>query len=187
LFEKPTVAHLAAVIEEIQTNADGARAETQLVTLKDEVVLDPTICRTDKRNIKGDDLTEVLLTGATGFLGAFLLADLLQQTNARIYCLVRSNSPADATERLKKQLRFWRLWDDSFASRIVAVPGDLAQPFFALSRDYFNFFAKTVDAVYHSGAYVDFIQPYHRLKAVNVTGTATVLKLAAQGSYSLAN
>jgi thioester reductase-like protein len=183
LFEKPTVAHLAAVIEEIQTNARSGRAERQLVTLRDEVVLDPKICRTDEGNIQHNDVSQVLLTGATGFLGAFLLVDLLQRTNARVYCLVRSDSPAGATERLKKQLRSWRQWNESFASRIVAVPADLAQPFFGLPRDYFNFLADTVDAVYHSGAYVDFIQPYRRLKEANVTGTATVLKLAAQGRY----
>src|SRR5262249_38217738 len=64
-----------------------------------------------------------------------------------------------------------------------AVPADLAQPFFGLPRDYFNFLADSVDAVYHSGAYVDFIQPYRRLKEANVTGTTTVLRLAAQGRY----
>ncbi len=183
LFEKPTVAHLAGIIEEMQTNGRSSRAERQLVTLKDEVILDPTICRTDERNIEHDDVSQVLLTGATGFLGSFLLTDLLQQTNARIYCLVRSSSSADAAERLKSHLQSWMLWNQSFASRIVAVPADLAQPLFGLPRDYFNFLADTVDAVYHSGAYVDFIQPYRRLKEANVTGTATVLRLAAQGRY----
>jgi thioester reductase-like protein/FkbH-like protein len=185
LFEKPTAAHLAGVIEEIQTNGRSGRAEHQLINLKDELVLDPAIRRTDERSIETDDASQVLLTGATGFLGAFLLADLLEQTNARIYCLVRSNSSADATERLKLHLQSWMLWNKSFASRIVAVPADLGQPLFGLPRDYFDFLADTIDAVYHSGAYVDFIQPYPRLKEPNVTGTATVLRLAAQGRYKL--
>lgn len=183
LFEKPTAAHLAAVIEEMQNNGRSSRAERHSVALKDEVVLDPTIRRTDERNIEHADASRVLLTGATGFLGSFLLTDLLQQTNARIYCLVRSNSPADATEKLKRHLQSWMLWNEMFASRVVAVPADLTQPLFGLPRDYFDSLADTIDAVYHSGAYVDFIQPYHRLKEANVTGTATVLRLAAQGRY----
>ncbi|HTW66060.1 MAG TPA: thioester reductase domain-containing protein [Bryobacteraceae bacterium] len=183
LFEKPTAIHLAAVIEEMQTNRRSSRPERPLVALKDEADLDPAICRTDGRNIQHADASRVLLTGATGFLGSFLLADLLKQTNARIYCLVRSNSPADAMEKLKRHLQSWKLWNGSFASRAVAVPADLTQPLFGLPRDYFNDLADTIDAVYHSGAYVDFIQPYSRLKGSNVTGTATVLRLAAQGRY----
>jgi thioester reductase-like protein/FkbH-like protein len=183
LFERPTVAHLAAVIEETQANGRNSRTERQLVTLKDEVVLHPAVCRNDEGRIEHGDAPRVLLTGATGFLGSFLLADLLEQTNAQIYCLVRAKSPADASDRLKRCLQSWMLWNESFESRIVAVPADLTQPLFGLSRDYFNRLADTVDAVYHSGAQVDFIQPYHRLKEANVTGTATVLKLAAQGRY----
>ncbi|WP_454367496.1 SDR family oxidoreductase [Streptomyces ambofaciens] len=38
----------------------------------------------------------ILLTGATGFLGGFLLADLLDATDARIHCLVRAESAAQA-------------------------------------------------------------------------------------------
>ena len=183
LFEKPTVRHLASVIEEMQSQGCGRRTEERLISLKDEVVLDPCVCRTDDVSIGHHDPSRVLLTGATGFLGAFLLADLLEQTNARVYCLVRASSPADAMERLKTHLQSWMLWNKSFASRIVAIPADLTQPLFGMSRDYFNHLADTVDAIYHSGAYVDFIQPYIRLKEANVTGTATVLRLAAQGRY----
>ena len=183
LFENPTAGHLAAVTEEMQTNGRGRREERQPVRLKDEVVLDCAIRRTDEPVIKHADPSRVLLTGATGFVGPFLLADLLQQTNAQIYCLVRSDSPADATERLKKHLQSWMLWNEEYAPRLVAVPADLAQPLFGLPRDYFNSLADTIDTVYHSGAHVDFIQPYRRLKEANVTGTATVLRLAAQGRY----
>jgi thioester reductase-like protein len=46
----------------------------------------------------------VLLTGATGFLGVFLLLELLKQTTATIHCLVRGDDPQTARARLLRVL-----------------------------------------------------------------------------------
>ena len=72
----------------MQTIGRSSRTEHPVVSLKHEVVLDPSIRRTDARNIEHSDASRVLLTGATGFLEAFLLTDLLQQTDARfiVWC-----------------------------------------------------------------------------------------------------
>ena len=43
---------------------------------------------------------EVLLTGATGFLGAHLLRELLAATGARVWCLVRARDAAHARQRI---------------------------------------------------------------------------------------
>lgn len=42
----------------------------------------------------------ILLTGATGYLGGFLLADLVSRTDALVHCLVRGDSPEEARTRL---------------------------------------------------------------------------------------
>src|SRR4051794_23035582 len=61
--------------------------------LKPEVVLDPGI-RFDAPPVEQNgEPADILLTGATGFLGAFLLYDLLNQTEARIHCLIRCSDP----------------------------------------------------------------------------------------------
>ena len=64
----------------------------------------------------------IFLTGATGFLGAFLLRDLLRDTEATIHCLVRANNAEDGLRRLRQNLQTYELWDESFAARIVVVP-----------------------------------------------------------------
>ena len=43
----------------------------------------------------------VFLTGATGFVGAHLLDQLLRQTRARVVCLVRARDEAQAMERIR--------------------------------------------------------------------------------------
>ncbi|OKJ94619.1 hypothetical protein AMK26_32945 [Streptomyces sp. CB03234] len=125
------------------------------------------------------DPRHVLLTGATGFLGAFLSRDLLERTGAVVHCLVRAPEAAAAEKRLRATLERYGLWDDSRAHRIRAVPGDLALPRLGLGQDRFDELARTVDVVFHAGAEVNLAYGYERLKAANVDGTAEVLRLAA--------
>lgn len=123
----------------------------------------------------------VLLTGATGFIGAFLLEELLQKTSTKVYCLVRANSESDALARLHRSLEGYGLWQDAWLQRIVPLAGDLAEPRLGLSEQQFDHLAKTLDQIYHNGAVVNFVQPYAQLRLPNVFGTLEVLKLAGQG------
>ena len=122
----------------------------------------------------------ILLTGATGFVGAFLLYELLQQTQANIYCLVRADSSQSAQIKLRNCLESYRLWDDSFKDRIFIVVGDLSQPLLGLSEQQFRQLADKIDAIYHSGAQVHHASPYSVLKTANVLGTQEILRLACQ-------
>lgn len=121
----------------------------------------------------------VLLTGATGFLGAYLLAELLQKTQAKIYCLVRASDAEQGRLRLKKQLQFYLLWQEAFSASIVPLVGDLSQPRLALSEKHFTELASEIDVIYHNGAQVNAMYPYERLKASNVLGTQEILRLAS--------
>ncbi|WP_434421608.1 amino acid adenylation domain-containing protein [Nannocystis pusilla] len=124
---------------------------------------------------------ELFLTGATGFLGAFLLRDLLTHTQARVHCLVRAADPAGGMARLKQALAKYGLWQPQFAARIEAVPGDLSRPRLGLDEATFAALAGRVDAVLHAGAQVNYVQPYAAHRATNVGGTLEVLRLAATG------
>ncbi|MEM9162915.1 MAG: thioester reductase domain-containing protein [Cyanobacteria bacterium P01_F01_bin.4] len=123
----------------------------------------------------------ILLTGATGFLGAFLLYELLQQTEAKIHCLVRETTLAMGSARVKQCLSNYNIWHPSFVSRLVPVLGDLTQPWLGLSDKQFYALAEQVDSIYHNGAQVHHISPYSQLKAANVDGTREILKLACHG------
>ena len=75
------------------------------IDLSAEAVLDPTIYPEDKADEFGSEPTAILLTGATGFLGAFLLSELLRQSRAKIYCLVRAVDGRSARIRIPKKSR----------------------------------------------------------------------------------
>ena len=73
----------------------------------------------------------VLLTGATGFLGAHLLNELLLSGFAPVYCLVRGGQ-----ERLSKRLEYYfgQEWLNWNANQIKVLEGDLVQSDLGLSK-----------------------------------------------------
>ncbi|BCL17296.1 non-ribosomal peptide synthetase [Micromonospora sagamiensis] len=121
---------------------------------------------------------EVLVTGATGFLGAYLLADWLTHTAATVHCLVRADTPAAAVDRVRANLHRYGLWRPEHADRLVGVPGDLAAPRLGLTGAAFAALGERIDAVVHNGGVVNFVQPYPALRPANVDGTCEVLRLA---------
>ncbi|MFJ4183925.1 thioester reductase domain-containing protein [Kitasatospora sp. NPDC089509] len=123
---------------------------------------------------------EVLLTGATGFVGAFLLRDLLRGTRTVVRCLVRGHDAADARERLTENLRWYGLLAEVDQDRVDVVVGDLAAPGLGLTAEDFDRLARSVDLVVHAAAQVNWLQPYSALRASNVGGTTELLRLAAR-------
>lgn len=126
-------------------------------------------------------IESVLLTGATGFVGAFLLAELLAQTSADIYCLARAETEDTAHQRLRENLDFYRLWNESYQERIKPIPGDLTQPRLGLNKEVFEALAQKIDLIWHCGAAVKWTYPYAALAPANVAGTIEILRLATQG------
>ncbi len=133
----------------------------------------------------------VLLTGATGFLGPFLLTSLLRQTSAKIYALVRGSDAEHAAKRLrtavadasKRDAEFWRAYD----RRVVAVCGDLDEPDLGLAPDTWDQLAREVDTIHHNGAMVNYLFSYKRMRAANVVGTNTLLRFAFEGRAKVFN
>src|SRR5690606_25896978 len=122
----------------------------------------------------------VLLTGATGLLGAFVLDELLRVGTSEVRCLVRCSEAASAKSRLRAHLQRLRLEATALDERVVVVPGDLGVPELGLSPREHEALAGRIDAVVHAGALVDFLRPFAALRAVNVDGTARVLGRAAR-------
>lgn len=122
---------------------------------------------------------DVLLTGATGFLGAFLLDELLGRTDKVVHCLVRANSISDATARIQENLERYQLHIGRQDHRIVPVCGDLTQPLLGLDQDVYDNLADRIGAVYHNGAAVNMFTSYPILRPTNVIGTQEVLRFAA--------
>ncbi|MFE7558417.1 amino acid adenylation domain-containing protein [Kitasatospora sp. NPDC057500] len=131
--------------------------------------------------VPADPPRHLLLTGATGFVGAQLLRDLLDGTDATVHCLVRADGPAAARRRLADALHRYGLWSERSGHRIHAVPGDLGSPRLGLSPADHHRLAERIDTVVHAGAMVNLVRGYHAHRRTNVTGTVDLLRLAATG------
>ncbi|HRB21128.1 MAG TPA: amino acid adenylation domain-containing protein [Nitrosomonas sp.] len=184
VFERPTIAAQARLYEYGGVSVTG-KLEKQ-IDLENESKLDLVISPVNNMGPISNDPAAIFLTGATGFLGSFLLYELLQQTSADIYCLVRADSTVKAFDKLILTLKKYEIYHETFSHKIVPVCGDLSQPLLGLPKERFEKLAAKIDVIYHNGALVNFIQPYAVLKSANVDGTREVLRLAcAQKSKSV--
>nr|APD71534.1 non-ribosomal peptide synthetase 5 [Streptomyces sp.] len=127
-----------------------------------------------------DPPRRILLTGASGFLGVFLLRELLEQTEADIHCLVRRAGEESPRSRLERELGRHGLRIDEHRHRVVVVEGDLARPCLGLGEEGFDRLAEDVDLIVHNGSEVNLALPYERLRAANVEGVREVLRLAGR-------
>ncbi|AVH69221.1 thioester reductase domain-containing protein [Nostoc sp. 'Lobaria pulmonaria (5183) cyanobiont'] len=166
----------AEILEFLSNKSNGSET---LALLNADAILDSSI-RAELLTQPTVEPSCILLTGATGFVGAFLLYELLQQTSCDVYCLIRANSTELAHNKLRNYLESYLLWEEGFSSRIIPVIGDLSQPLLGLSESQFHELADTIDVIYHNGAWVHHASPYSLLKATNVLGTQEVLRLACQ-------
>lgn len=143
----------------------------------------------------------VFLTGATGFLGAYILRDLLDRPKqvTKVICLVRAKSSAEALNRLRDSAADRGIWKEDWVSsgRVVAFCGDLSTPHYGLNEVEWDELGKSADVVLHNGAMVriclgdynetehmmllqvHWVFPYHKLREANVISTMTAIQLAA--------
>ncbi|HYX15518.1 MAG TPA: amino acid adenylation domain-containing protein [Nostoc sp.] len=180
IFIAPSIAELAKIIAAIKAGDYAASSIHPALDLEADAILDPTINSKTASLDFTFEPTNVLLTGATGFLGAFLLHELLEQTQAKVYCLVRASDVQEGNDRIKSILEEYKLWEQNRSSRIIPVIGDISLPLLGLSSEQFQNLAETIDIIYHNGALVNFVYPYSALKAANVLGTQEILRLASQ-------
>ncbi|KAI9203501.1 male sterility protein-domain-containing protein [Polychytrium aggregatum] len=117
----------------------------------------------------------IVLTGATGFLGAFLVFELAHKfPRAKIYCLVRAPTEQVAVERIISTAQKLVLdpsqrafLDHSLKSRLVGLCGDLSQDKWGLSDERWKEISEETDMIVHNGAEVHWLFDYDRLKGPN--------------------
>ena len=183
LFEgQPTVARLAVLISGGAAESDAGSGDVLRLDLAAEAMLSPGIRPAAGAPVHSVTHPQhVLLTGATGFLGAFLLAELLATTDASIFCLVRADSLSEGKDRILAIMASYLISNPAHADRIIPVLGSLDQARIGLSRAEWYHLSQLVDVIYHCGAEVNFLKQYHALKPANVSGTEEILRLACDG------
>eukprot|EP00768_Dysnectes_brevis_P009040 gnl/Dysnectes_brevis/868_a961_1742.p1 GENE.gnl/Dysnectes_brevis/868_a961_1742~~gnl/Dysnectes_brevis/868_a961_1742.p1 ORF type:complete len:1128 (-),score=352.46 gnl/Dysnectes_brevis/868_a961_1742:86-3391(-) len=181
-FRSPTIRTVEAV-----ASGDAAAAAADI---PEQWIKDATLGAELEALIDGRKDTpagrEIFLTGATGFLGAFLLHALLTRWDRPVRCLVRAVSDQEAQDKVHAAIaRSGLSLSDEQKGRVLTVVGDLGRDRFGLSVSAFRAVAGRVGAVIHSGAQVHWFKPYADLAPINVGGTRAAITLAAMSSSPL--
>ncbi|HSC69318.1 MAG TPA: amino acid adenylation domain-containing protein [Cellvibrio sp.] len=188
LFQNPSIRKLADVLFTQKEMPATNVQEQMLVDCREFEINLPTA----KQNNAAQDIPfatsskAILLTGATGFVGAQLLHQLLTETNQLIICTVRAPSEGTAYQRLRKALIQQGLahskLDECFNQRVKIRLADLEQPRLGLSVTGFAALAQSVSAIIHNAANTSVMRDYQSLRAANALSTGELLKLAAMNS-----
>lgn len=125
---------------------------------------------------------EVLLTGANGHLGVRLLRALLERTEAKIIAGVRADSEATRLERLDQALQAQGqpMLSHAERERVETRALELDRARFGLEVEAWAQLSRSIDTIIHCGARVHMLESYERLRAINVDGALTALKLAME-------
>jgi hypothetical protein len=139
----------------------------------------------------------ILLIGATGFIGKVWLTNLLSDLPeiGRIYLLVRHNRTATSLERFQRTVEespvFEQLAErhgERFANflrdRIEVVDGDVTKPGLGLAPEVRQRLARSVDVVVNSSGLTDFNPDLRDALATNVRATAYVLDFIRESDHS---
>jgi len=127
----------------------------------------------------------IFLTGSTGYIGAHVAANLLDQHGAALNLLVRARDSREAEVRLWRALQlhlsFPRFYE-FLQTRIRVFRGDLTAPHFGLSDDEYDRLIHTTDSVVHCAASLNRKSEKSCLN-VNLRGTLEVVQLAMKSNY----
>ncbi|KAE8423901.1 hypothetical protein BDV36DRAFT_289998 [Aspergillus pseudocaelatus] len=178
VYENPTQLELIKLIESLRKGEEW--------TDKIETLWQPDLdLGKDLRPIPGDTVDwtiesegRVFLTGVTGFIGTFLLNEMLLRPNVqRVACLVRARDEIEAIKRIVKTFDRYGL-RPYHMEKLWAVPGDFSKEYLGLDRETLDYFAEWTSIIFHLGARVNWIEPYEAHRQANVLGLLNMIRFA---------
>lgn len=175
VIAKPTLEEMANISEDYRNNSFDPDVEVAKYDFSN-------FTRAPKKKKTDATPKNVLLTGATGFLGAYLLHELASNPGIdKIYAVVRAKDNFAAQSRVqgvfeKRGLTF----SDDIARKTVFVCGDMSKPGYDIPETVLGPMLDGVDVVISGGAEVNMVKSYSALEKVNVGGTYNGLELASR-------
>ncbi|URZ18501.1 non-ribosomal peptide synthetase [Clostridium felsineum] len=122
----------------------------------------------------------ILLTGATGYVGVNLLKELICSSKSNIYLLLRGDSTKKAEERIieKTSFYFGKEFYLNNKNRIKILKGDISKGNLGLEDKTYESLASKVDCIINSAANVKHYGRYEAFYSTNVLGTKNLLAFA---------
>ncbi|ALC81181.1 type I polyketide synthase [Bacillus gobiensis] len=185
--EKHTTIDKEALTDYLTARRDGHRLEEGRLQEFEE-----TRRRYEERNrrYKEADLSSqltyenILLTGATGYLGVYLLRELFIHSAGNVHIIVRSGSQIEAENRVIEKIRdyFGQDFYDEYRERMFVYCGDLAKPDLGLDRTMYQYLSHTIQCIIHSAGDVSHYGNYAKSFAANVSATRNIIEFSLTGA-----
>lgn len=178
---------IRSLAENIDSNIYTYKEEDAQVPIIFRHTFDELVSKTDQKTLGNENLGNVFLTGANGFIGIHLLHELLETTNSNIYCLVRSKKGIKPEERLIEQYKFY--FNESIkkliGNRIFVVEGNISKENIGLNQKDVKKIKDEVKTLIHTAARVKHYGDYDVFNQINVEGTRNVTKFAFENNLRL--
>ncbi|KTB02657.1 L-aminoadipate-semialdehyde dehydrogenase large subunit [Nakaseomyces glabratus] len=201
IFKYPTIKAFAAEVSRLKST-DKIEEETTALTAdyaSDAASLIDTLPKSypaaralgSPSEMAGPTTVNIFVTGVTGFLGSFILSDILNRTvtgvNFKIFAHVRAADETSGLDRIRKAGTVYGTWKEEYANSLQVVIGDLSKKNFGLTDDKWSHLSETIDIIIHNGALVHWVYPYSKLRNANVVSTINIMNLASEGKPKLFN
>ncbi|KAL7790519.1 putative nonribosomal peptide synthase [Trichoderma afarasin] len=185
LRRETTIQHLATLVESHKNGqiVDGPQMDISTSLGAWVTRLGSTSINLPSADSLGSRGSQVLLTGATGYLGTHILGELFNNHQVRkIIIIVRAANIDIARERVRKVAVTAGWWKEGAFSRIEAWLGDLAEPRLGLQEEKWAKMSN-IDIIIHNGAVVNYSASYDLLERANVISTFHLLEAALQSQH----
>ncbi len=183
-YQFPTIRQLSNHIESSKNDLSEDINKTALndvnKIVKNLNVLPITAYRSERKTI--------MLTGCTGFLGAHILAQILEEPDniAKVYCLVRRKNQLDPQKRLYDTMNFYfeSKYTRLLEKFVVPIESDVSKEKLGLDTEEFELL-KNVDTVIHCAANVKHYGNYKDFEMVNILGTQNIISFCKEVNAKL--
>ena len=184
VFANPTPRKLAELITGVAV--DSAAAADDPVANFDYTAINNLLQRNTLgffRSGERQQLGDVLITGATGYLGIHILRDLIDSDAKNIYCLVRGKTQEKAESRLRTLLFYYfaNSFKELFGKRLFVVLGDVTEDL-AEKCSMFNVQCSTV---FNCAAVVKHFSEGTEIEDVNIGGAQRCVEFCIKTGANL--
>lgn len=130
--------------------------------------------------------SDILLTGGTGFLGSYLIREILQNTESNLHLIIRGESIQKAHRRIKETLEYYFEEDfyEANKSKLFIYNGDLGKTNFNLNKIDYDNLTNLVDCIFHSAGNPNHYGKYEDFYVGNVECTKRVIDFAIDNGKS---
>ena len=168
IFKFPTIAELVKKSKSKDEDYDFKYMEKNYDKYTN--LLNSNIQVPNKNTLKYQNCGNVLITGATGFLGMHVLESFINKEKGKAYCIVRSEPGLTAGAKLHQKLNYYfgNKYDKLIGKRIFALTGDICKTGFGLNQEDLSTISNDVDVVINTAARVAHYGNYYEFYNINV-------------------